>query len=129
MKKILLSLLLLITLNLIAETAPADTSVTVKPQITFLEFGSTTCVPCKMMEDVLEEVRTIYNDSVDVIFHNVNEKRELSKKWGIKLIPTQIFLDAEGKEFHRHQGYYPTEEIVKVFAEQGLAKPETEIKE
>jgi len=124
MQKILLSLLLLITLNLTAETAPADTTLTTKPQITFLEFGSTTCVPCKMMEGVLEEVRIIYGDSVEVTFHNVNENRELSKEWGIKLIPTQIFLDAEGKEFHRHQGYYPTEEIVKVFAEQGLTKPE-----
>ena len=129
MKKIILAILLLISLNLIAETALADTTETKKPQITFLEFGSTTCVPCKMMEDVLEEVHTIYGDSVDVIFHNVNENRKLSKEWNIKLIPAQIFLNSDGKEFHRHQGYYPTEEIVNVFAEHGLAKPVTEVEE
>ncbi|MCF7919586.1 MAG: thioredoxin family protein [Candidatus Cloacimonetes bacterium] len=131
MKKLMLFFSLFLIISLAAEITPADTSQIVKPQITFLEFGSTTCIPCKMMEKVMEEVRTIYGDSVAVIFNNVNEERELSKTWNIKLIPTQIFLDADGKEFFRHEGYYPTEEIAKLFAENGLPKPEVkeEIKE
>lgn len=108
----------------IQDTVRQDTLNMAKPEVTFLEFGSTTCIPCKMMEKVMEEVRTDYGDRVEVIFHNVNEERDLSGEYGIKMIPTQIFLDAEGKEFHRHIGYYPTEEIAKVLLERGIAPDE-----
>jgi thioredoxin 1 len=41
------------------------------------------------------------------------------KKYGIDLIPTQVFLDANGKELMRHQGFYPEEEIDKFFTVTG----------
>ncbi|MDP8209545.1 MAG: thioredoxin family protein [Candidatus Stygibacter australis] len=108
----------------IQDTVMQDTLSVAKPVVTFLEFGSTTCIPCKMMEKVMEEVRVDYGDKVEVIFHNVNEEKKLSGEYGIKMIPTQIFLDSEGKEFHRHIGYYPTEEIAKVLLERGIAPDE-----
>jgi len=108
----------------IQDTVMQDTLSVAKPVVTFLEFGSTTCIPCKMMEKVMEEVRVDYGDKVEVIFHNVNEEKKLSGEYGIKMIPTQIFLDSEGKEFHRHIGYYPTEEIAKVLLERGITPDE-----
>jgi len=121
-------LLLLITLVFflwseeiaIHDTVLSDSLGKAKPEVTFLEFGSTTCIACKMMEKVMKEVRADYGDKVEVIFHNVNEEKDLSGEYGIKMIPTQIFLDSEGKEFHRHIGYYPTEEIAKVLLERGI---------
>jgi thioredoxin len=104
----------------IQDTVLSDSLGALKPMVTFLEFGSTTCIPCKMMEEVMEEVRTEYGTQVEVIFHNVNEERELAAEYAIKMIPTQIFLDKEGKEFHRNVGYYPTEEIAKVLLERGI---------
>jgi len=102
------------------EIVRSDTLGTARTEVTFLEFGSTTCIPCKMMEKVLEEVETEYIDQVEVIFHNVNEKRDIAGEYEIKMIPTQVFLDREGKEFHRHVGYYPTEEIAKILLERGI---------
>ena len=84
------------------------------PQVTFLEHGSTTCMPCKMMEKVLEEIEEIYGDSVAVKFIDVTKNRQEAIKDNIKLIPTQIFLDADGIEIFRHQGYFLTKEIQKV---------------
>jgi len=35
------------------------------------------------------------------------------KYYGIAVIPTQVLLDKEGKEFFRHSGYLPTSDIQK----------------
>ena len=96
-----------------------DTSK-VEPKITFLELGSTTCIPCKQMEKVLESVREKYGDQIEVIFHDIKKEKELVAKYQIKMIPTQVFLDIEGKEIHRHVGFYPEELIDKFLKEQGL---------
>ena len=45
---------------------------------------------------------------------------EVAKKYGIDLIPTQVFLDANGKELMRHEGFYPEEEIDKFLQSQGV---------
>jgi len=87
-----------------------------------LEFGSTTCVPCKMMEPVLESLREKYPESLSVEFYNV--EMEANKKIGgsfkITMIPTQIFLNAEGKEVFRHEGFFPEEDILKKWQELGI---------
>ncbi len=101
-----------------AETA-ADSTVT-KPKITFLELGSLTCIPCKQMEKVLESVREKYGDQIEVIFHDVKKNKEIIKKYKVKMIPTQVFLDENGKEIHRHVGFYPEEKIDEFLKEQGL---------
>jgi thioredoxin 1 len=36
------------------------------------------------------------------------------------LIPTQVFLDANGKEFFRHEGFYPEKEIDKLLQSKGI---------
>jgi thioredoxin 1 len=39
------------------------------------------------------------------------------------VIPTQVFLDKDGKEFSRHEGFYPKDEIVKLLDKQlGIAR-------
>jgi len=35
-------------------------------------------------------------------------------------IPTQIFLDKDGREVFRHIGYFPYEEIVKILEEMSI---------
>jgi thioredoxin 1 len=57
-----------------------------------------------------------------VVFYDVwkPEQRKFAEQYGIKLIPTQVFLDAAGKEFFRHEGFYPEAEIDKLLQKQGL---------
>lgn len=88
---------------------------------TLIELGSLTCVPCKMMEEVLDELRGDYADRLNVQFVNVNADSEAAQKYGVRVIPTQVFLDSQGDEIYRHQGYFPTEDILKTFAEHGVS--------
>ncbi len=77
-----------------------------------LELGSTTCVPCQMMEKVLENLDSGYSDQFQVEFKDVTIKPETGRRYQIKLIPTQIFFAADGSEIFRHEGFFPETEII-----------------
>jgi thioredoxin 1 len=89
-------------------------------KVTFVELGSVNCIPCKAMQPVLKAVENDYGDQVKVVFHDVWKDAEPGKKYGIRLIPTQVFLDEKGVEFHRHEGFYPKVEIDKILQDRGL---------
>lgn len=93
-----------------------------KPKVTFIELGSVNCVPCKAMQPVMKAIEEKYGEQVKVVFYDVwtKEQRKYAEKYKIKLIPTQVFLDENGKEFHRHEGFYPEAEIDKVLLAKGL---------
>lgn len=115
MKKCILITLLLLALLAVmnAETKKTEKA---KPLVTFLELGSVNCVPCKMMQPIMKEIENIYGDKVNVVFYDITTARnkEIAKKYKIRVMPTQVFLDADGKEFFRHEGFYPRDEIVKM---------------
>lgn len=94
-----------------------DTSL---PKITFLELGSTTCIPCKKMKPVLESISKKYGDQIKVEFIDLMKDRKASKKYKIRVMPTQIFLNEKGEEVHRHVGYYPEAQIDEFLQSQGL---------
>ena len=85
-----------------------------------LDLGAKKCVPCKMMAPLLEELAKDYKGRMDVEFIDVWENPEAAEKYGIKSIPTQIFYDAEGKEFFRHVGFFPKEDILATFKEHDI---------
>jgi len=93
-----------------------------KYKVTFVELGSVNCVPCKLMKPIMDEIETEYSDQVKVVFHDVwtPKGKEDSKKYKIKLIPTQVFLDEDGKEFFRHEGFFPKEDLIKILKQKGV---------
>ena len=93
-----------------------------KPKVTFIELGSVNCIPCKMMQPVMKAIEKNYGEQVKVTFYDVwtQEQRPFAEKYGIKLIPTQVFLDEKGKEFFRHEGFYPEKEIDKLLQGKGI---------
>ena len=95
---------------------------TVKPKVTFIELGSVNCIPCKQMVPVMKAIEEKYGDQVKVVFYDVwtKEEKKYAQQYKIKLIPTQVFLDKNGKEFHRHDGFYPETEIDKILKKKGL---------
>lgn len=95
-----------------------------KAKVTFVELGSVNCIPCKQMQPVMKAIEEKYGDQVEVVFHDVwkPEEKHYAQEYGIKLIPTQVFLDENGKEFHRHEGFYPEAEIDKVLQGNGLVE-------
>jgi thioredoxin 1 len=76
------------------------------------------------MIPIMEEIEKEYGNQVKVVFHDVwtEEGRPYAKKHGIKLIPTQIFLDEKGNEYFRHVGFFPKEKLVDVLQQKGVKK-------
>ena len=107
------------------KTSPATTGRT--PLVTFVELGSVRCIPCRQMQPVMKSIEKKYGDQIRVVFHDVwkPDQAEQAKAYGIRLIPTQVFLDVHGKEFSRHEGFYPEKEIDRLLQKQGL-KPHQE---
>jgi len=89
---------------------------------TFVELGSKGCIPCDKMQPILEEIEKEYQGKVEVIFHDVKTPagKPYIKEFGVRAIPTQVFLDKDGNEYFRHLGFFPKEEVVKVLQQQGV---------
>jgi len=84
------------------------------------ELGSVGCIPCEQMKPVMEKLRKNYRGKLEVFFVDVRRDREVAGGFGIYAIPTQVFIDKQGKEFSRNIGYFPYEEIVPVLKKEGL---------
>lgn len=98
------------------------TTIEKKYKVTFYELGSVRCIPCKQMQPIIKSIEEKYKDQVKVIFYDVwtKEGKEAAKNFTFEAIPTQIFLDENGKEFFRHVGFFPEEELVKVLQQKGV---------
>lgn len=91
-------------------------------KVTFVELGSVKCIPCKMMQPIMEEIEQEYGNQVKVVFYDVwtPEGKPYAERYSIRAIPTQVFLDKEGDEYFRHEGFFPKEELIKVLKSQGV---------
>ncbi|MCD4657672.1 MAG: thioredoxin family protein [Planctomycetes bacterium] len=84
-----------------------------------IDLGSKNCIPCKQMAPILEELKQDYKHKFETIFIDVNENGAESAKYNIRLIPTQIFFDENGKEIHRHVGFMSKEAILQAWHDLG----------
>ena len=91
-----------------------------KYQVTFMELGADRCIPCKKMQPIMTEIAAAFPDRVQVIFYDVWKDSAPAEKYGIQLIPTQVFLDQKGKEIARHVGLFPKEEILELLKKHGV---------
>ena len=108
------SMVLAILLMAAAAAAPAATDA---PLPRLIDLGADKCVPCKKMAPILVELRADYAGIVDVQFVDVWKDPDAGKPYRLRLIPTQVFLDRDGKEVFRHEGFFAREDIEKVFSE------------
>jgi|WetSurMetagenome_2_1015567.scaffolds.fasta_scaffold1524564_1 thioredoxin 1 len=76
------------------------------------DFGRGMCIPCKEMEKVLSAVKSEYGDQVEVRLVLLEKNEDMFKQYKITAVPTQVFLNAEGKEVDRHIGASSKEEVV-----------------
>jgi thioredoxin 1 len=89
---------------------------------TLVEFGAAGCVPCDMMQPILENLRKDFGDRLNVVFVHVGEEQVLGARYGIRSIPVQVFYDAGGQEVSRHVGFFAQEEVLKQLARMGVEK-------
>jgi thiol-disulfide isomerase/thioredoxin len=89
-------------------------------KVTFIEIGADRCIPCKKMQPIMKEIAAAFPDRVQVVFYDVWKDPAPGEKYGIQLIPTQVFLDQKGKEIARHVGLFPKEEILELLKKNGV---------
>lgn len=103
------------------EGQPADAASSGLPKL--IDLGAGKCIPCKLMAPILEELKQEYAGRFEVVFIDVWENKDAAKKYGIGFIPFQIFLDAQGKELFRHEGFFGKEDILAKWKELGVNLP------
>jgi len=120
---LLVALIALLTLRGYSSAGEVDTvlnNAKKEGKAVMLELGSVGCIPCEQMKPVMEKLRTNYKGKLEVFFVDVHKDKEIARRFGVFAIPTQVFLDKGGKEFHRHMGFYGYEEIVPVLKKSGI---------
>jgi len=91
-----------------------------KHKVTFIELGADRCIPCKAMQPIMKEIAEEYAGKIQVVFYDVWKDPAPARKYGIQLIPTQVFIDRSGNEISRHVGLFPKDEILKMLKEKGI---------
>jgi thioredoxin 1 len=100
------------------EQAPA---VSAQKLPRLVDVGRGTCIPCKMMAPILEELKKEYSGVAVVEVIDLRYNSRAAMEYHIRVIPTQIFFDREGKEVWRHQGFMSKDAITAKFKEMGVA--------
>ena len=103
------------------DTAPAEQEApTANAKVTFVELGSVKCIPCRQMQPVMKSIERKYGNQIKVVFHDVWKEPRHGKKYSIRLIPTQVFLDKDKREIMRHEGFLPETKIDQFLQSRGL---------
>ena len=87
---------------------------------TLAEFGWRECVPCKTMRPILEELDREYKGKLNVLIVEIPLHEDIADKYGIQVMPVQIFFDGNGEEVARHAGFLPKEQIVAQLQKMGI---------
>ena len=85
-----------------------------------LDLGAGKCIPCKMMTPILDEMEKEFAGQLKVEFIDVWKDESAGEKYGIRMIPTQIFFSADGKEIFRHVGFFSKDDILEQWRTLGI---------
>ena len=121
--KISLALFLSILLSggiCIAESHVDLNQLPIKGMVTMIDLGAKKCIPCKMMAPILEKMEKQYEGRAAIVFIDVWENKDQATKYGVRVIPTQIFYDINGKETYRHMGFLSEKAIVGILKSMGV---------
>lgn len=104
--------LLFIGIAALSAAAADPPEIPAKGMVTMIDLGADRCIPCKMMAPVLEKVKKDYEGRAVIHFYDVWKDRTPADRYRIRVIPTQIFFDKDGKEIFRHEGFMSEADIV-----------------
>jgi thiol-disulfide isomerase/thioredoxin len=102
------------------ELPPAAPALQPGEKVAFLELGSVGCKPCEAMKPVMQAVRERFPDRVEVTFYDVRKLPAIAGEYGVRLIPTQVFLLPDGTEFFRHEGFFGEDDVMAVLTKMGV---------
>jgi thioredoxin 1 len=103
----------------VSGTATADQPVPEKRLPRLVDIGAGTCIPCRMMAPILDELKRTRAHEFETVFVDLNHEREKGLSYGIRVIPTQVFFDENGRELARHEGFISKEQILQAWEQLG----------
>jgi thioredoxin 1 len=111
-------------MTLTGSSDAADTQINLQGLLSqrvpiLLEFGRGWCKPCKYMKPILEDVSQAFKGKAVVMTVDMDANKNLVRDFGIRVMPTQVFLMPDGKEFFRNEGTLEREQIARKFGEMG----------
>jgi thioredoxin 1 len=80
---------------------------------TLLGFFADWCIYCKKMNPTIEEVKTLYKGRANILTANIDEERDLAKEYSIRVTPTLVFFDKNGRLVLTLVGYQNKEKIIQ----------------
>ncbi len=85
-----------------------------------VDVGADTCIPCKAMAPILEDLRREYAGRLRVDFIDAWKYPDQAAPFNVYGIPTQIFFDPSGRELHRHLGFISKDDILATWRRLGF---------
>ena len=123
--RILLTICCLLLTTTARAELPSGNEFTIRAALasgrpTLVDFGARSCIPCKKMAPILEELEKEYRGRANVIFIDVWQDNKIGARYRVQMIPTQIFFDTQGKEVGRHMGFIDRQPIIDNFKKLGV---------
>jgi len=84
------------------------------------DFGAEWCPPCRDQKPIVIALQSEYAGKVEIRIIDVDENKDLSEKFKVKAIPTQVFMDKDGNTLSQHVGLFPKDSIVARFRAHGF---------
>jgi thioredoxin 1 len=81
-----------------------------------IDFYADWCGPCKVVAPVMEELAKDFDGKLNVFKVDTEEEQELASVFGIRSIPSFLFVPAEGQP-QMAMGALPKETFIKAFKE------------
>jgi thioredoxin 1 len=117
---LMMGLLTMISTSTAAEPKIDLRALASKRMPVLLEFGRGWCIPCKYMKPILEDMARAYAGRAIVTTVDMDVNKDLVRDFRVRMMPTQVFLTPDGKEFFRNEGTLEREQIAQVFAKMGV---------
>lgn len=123
-----IAVLATLVLSLLAPGCRRDDNTAKAPvsssQPRLVEYGSGGgCLPCKLMEPVLAELSSSKEFGFAVEVVDIRKDRGAIRQYALRVLPTQIFFDREGRELARHEGFYAKDDILAKWRSLGVLPP------